>query len=83
LNLVGTPENGYLKFKCLGKTLHCSEEALPVLEKLNDAQYHAVRELIDLAPGRDGIVISFLQAMVLQGILITAPEIDRRSTHRN
>lgn len=82
LNLSGEPENGNLKFKCFGKTLHCSVAVLLPLEMLNDGKFHSVQELVDLAPDQDANVITFLQVLALQGILTTTSKPDGNSEQR-
>jgi ribosomal protein L16 Arg81 hydroxylase len=79
LNLSGTTENGNIKFKCFGKTLHCNVAILSALEKLNDGQFHPVQELIALTHNQDSNVITFLQVLALQGILTTMSETDDTS----
>jgi ribosomal protein L16 Arg81 hydroxylase len=78
LNLCDKPENGNLTFKCFGKTLHCCVAVLPILETLNDGQFHSVQELVDLAPDQNANIITFLQVLLLQGILTTMAETDGR-----
>jgi ribosomal protein L16 Arg81 hydroxylase len=82
LNLSGKPENGNLKFRSSGKTLHCSVLILPALERLNDGQFHSVQELSDLVPDQNASVINFLQALALQGILYMASERDSNSSQK-
>jgi ribosomal protein L16 Arg81 hydroxylase len=75
LNLANKPVDGNLTFNCCGRTLNCSEAAFPALEKLNDGQPHAVKELIALVPENAAAkVLTFLQGLLLQGILTKEPE---------
>jgi len=74
LDLTGKPQNSNLKFKCSGKTLHCSVATLPALERVNDGESHSVQELLDLVPTQETNVLNFLQLLVLQGNLTTGPE---------
>ncbi len=72
LDLSGKLENGNLKFRCSGNTLHCPGSIVPALETLNDGHCHPVEELIALEPTQEANLMNFLQALTLQGILTTS-----------
>jgi ribosomal protein L16 Arg81 hydroxylase len=70
LDLSETAKNGYLGFKCFGKSWQCPEVALPALCVLNDGKVHSVEELLNLAnnPSAAFVTQGFLSALVADGV---------------
>jgi len=74
VEISGKTENGNRRLTSSGNTFRCGETILPVMEKLNDGQSHAVQELIALVPDQAGNILNFLQGLVLRGVLATVTD---------
>jgi hypothetical protein len=70
LDLSGTPKDGYLAFKCFGKSWQCPEVALPALYVLNDGQAHTVGDLLSFTTNTSTAFVTqgFLSALVMDGV---------------
>jgi len=70
LDLSGTPKDGYLAFKCFGKSWQCPEVALPALYVLNDGQVHTVGDLLSFTTNTSTAFVTqgFLSALVMDGV---------------
>jgi ribosomal protein L16 Arg81 hydroxylase len=69
VDISSESENGNRTVRSFGKISYCSKAILPVMEKLNDGQIHAVQELIALVPDQAANILNFLLGLVLRGIL--------------
>jgi ribosomal protein L16 Arg81 hydroxylase len=81
LNLPETKDGeGIAKFNCQGRAWKCSKHVLPALHVLNDGTAHSLQELMTHAsdPGSAFAIHSFLQALVLQGVVTTTDDPESR-----
>jgi hypothetical protein len=70
LDLSSAPKDGFITFKCFGKSWQCPEVAIPALRVLNDGQVHTVGELRSMAPDASSAfaIHSLLSALVMDGV---------------
>jgi ribosomal protein L16 Arg81 hydroxylase len=76
LDLPAKAGPGIVKFKCQGKTWQCDELTLRALQVLNDGRPHSLQELvIHTGSLHSALAIqSFIQALVLQGVVTTVDD---------